>query len=179
MNCELVLIRHTRVDVPRGTCYGQTDVALAPTFEEEAAVTRQALQAYGPFDRVYSSPLTRARRLAAFCGYDQPEVDNRLMEMSMGDWEMQRFDDITDPYLQQWYDDYMHLPTPNGESFPMLYQRVASFLDELKLQKDLRRVAVFAHGGVLVCAGIYAKLFESRDAWDHQTDYGGIIRIEI
>ena len=31
------LIRHTSVDVPQGVCYGQTDVPLNPTFEEEAA----------------------------------------------------------------------------------------------------------------------------------------------
>ncbi|MBP3252411.1 MAG: histidine phosphatase family protein, partial [Prevotella sp.] len=109
---EVVLIRHTRVDVPKGTCYGQTDVPVAATFEIEAEATRLALADYQPFDCVYSSPLTRARRLASYCGYDHPLTDRRLMEMSMGQWEMQRYDDISDPYLQQWYDDYMHLPTP-------------------------------------------------------------------
>lgn len=176
---EVILIRHTRVDVPRGTCYGQTDVPLAPTFPEEAAATRQALAAYEPFDRVYASPLSRARRLAAFCGYDSPVLDERLLEMAMGDWEMQRYDDITDPYLQQWYDDYMHLPTPGGESFPMQYQRVAAFLGELKTQTGLRRVAIFAHAGVLVCAGLYGGLFDAEHAWDNLVDFGGIERIEI
>jgi len=176
---EVILIRHTSVDVPRGTCYGQTDVPLAATFAHEAAVTKQALSAYEPFDRVYSSPLSRARRLAAFCGYDAPVLDDRLMEMSMGDWEMKVYDDISDPYLKTWYDDYMHLPTPNGESFPMLYQRVSHFLDELKLQTHLQRVAVFAHGGILISAGLYGKLFDTAHAWDHLVGYGGIERIEI
>ena len=34
---EVILIRHTSVDVPPGVCYGQTDVPLKPTFEQEAA----------------------------------------------------------------------------------------------------------------------------------------------
>lgn len=175
---EIILVRHTRVGVPRGTCYGWSDVPVAETFEQEARLTQERLAPYVPFDCVYASPLQRARRLAAFCGYDTPILDDRLKEMSMGRWEMQRYDDITDPYLAQWYDDYMHLPTPEGESFPMLYARVTSFLDELK-QSHHQRVAIFAHAGVLVCAGIYGGLFTAADAWDHLTDYGGIERITI
>ena len=36
---EVILVRHTSVDVPKGTCYGQTDVPVAATFEVEAAAT--------------------------------------------------------------------------------------------------------------------------------------------
>lgn len=32
---KLYLVRHTRVDVPSGICYGQTDVPLADSFETE------------------------------------------------------------------------------------------------------------------------------------------------
>ena len=175
---EVILIRHTSVDVPPGTCYGQSDVPLRDTFEQEAEEVRRRLDAFLPFDRVYASPLTRARRLAAYCGFPQPRLDNRLKEMYMGEWEMQRFEDLTGDYVQQWYDDFMHLPTPGGESFQMLYSRVADFLDELKAT-DYQRVAVFAHGGVLISAGIYAGLFEPEKAWDNQPGYGGIMKIEI
>ena len=34
---EVILIRHTSVDVPKGVCYGQTDVPLRDSFEEEAS----------------------------------------------------------------------------------------------------------------------------------------------
>lgn len=175
---EVILIRHTSVDVPKGTCYGQSDVPVATTFAEEAEVTRQKLEQYQPFDAVYASPLTRARLLAAYCGYPRPRLDNRLKEMNMGEWEMQLFDEITDPYIEEWYNDYMHLPTKGGEGFPQIYERVAAFLDELKT-KDYQRVAVFAHGGVLICAGLYGRLFTEEDAWDHLVPYGGIQKIEI
>lgn len=55
------LIRHTSVDVPQGVCYGQTDVPLNPTFEEEAAQTSARLKGL-QFDKVYMSPLTRCVR---------------------------------------------------------------------------------------------------------------------
>lgn len=48
---EIVLIRHTSVDVPPGVCYGQTDVPLKPSFEQEAAVTKENLKVYLPFDQ--------------------------------------------------------------------------------------------------------------------------------
>ena len=40
---EIILIRHTSVDVPQGVCYGQTDVPLRDTFEQEAAITAEKI----------------------------------------------------------------------------------------------------------------------------------------
>lgn len=178
---NIIMVRHTRVNVAPGTCYGQTDVSVADTFQQEAEQTKTQLETYwkdGFPDAAFTSPLTRARLLADYCGFASANADMRLMEMNMGDWEMQRYDNITDPYLQQWYDDYLHLPTPNGESFPMQYQRVASFFDELK-DHNYHRVVIFAHGGVLAAASIYAKLYSPEEAWKHQTPYGGVIELNI
>ena len=175
---ELILVRHTTVAVAKGTCYGWTDVALSDTFEQEATLTRTALLAYAPFDAAYSSPLSRATRLASFCGFENATIDPRLREMHMGDWEMQRFDEITDENLQRWYADYMNVRTTNGEGFPDIYARVSSFLNMLKTQTH-RRVVVFAHGGVLICAGIYAGLFKRENAFDNLTPFGGLLKITI
>ena len=41
---EIYLIRHTSVDVPAGYAYGQTDVPLKPTFEEEAEIDLKAVK---------------------------------------------------------------------------------------------------------------------------------------
>lgn len=174
---EIYLIRHTSVDVPPGTCYGQTDVPLRDTFEQEAAQTLQQLTGLS-FDKVYTSPLSRAARLAAFCGFPEAERCDRLKEMNMGEWEMRRFDDITDPQLQRWYNDYLNQPTQGGESFRQLYARVTDFLDELR-RKDYRRVAIFAHGGVLICARVYAGQLRLEDGFDNLTPYGGVERIEL
>ena len=65
---EVILIRHTSVDVPKGVCYGQTDVPLRDSFEEEASITAQQLQ-NDVFDAVFTSPLSRCTRLADHCGY--------------------------------------------------------------------------------------------------------------
>ena len=72
----------------------------------------------------------------------------------------------------------MNVVATGGESFAMQYQRVSSFLDELKT-KPYQQVAIFAHGGVLICAQIYAGLIKAEEAFNALTPYGGIIRIEV
>ena len=175
---EVILIRHTSVDVPKGTCYGWTDVPVRDTFEQEAEETRRSLERYVPFDKVYSSPLSRARKLAAYCGYSDAETDERLKEMNMGEWEMQLYDRIQDPHLQEWYEDYINQPTTGGESFMQQYQRVATFLDELR-DKPYRRVAIFAHAGVLVSARLHGGLYSWDNAWSNVPDYGEFIIVHI
>jgi len=175
---DIVLIRHTSVDVPQGVCYGQTDVPLKASFEQEAAVTKANLQTLEPFDHVYCSPLTRCVKLATYCGYPDAQRDSRLMEINFGEWEMKPFDVIHDPRMQEWFDDYLHVAPTGGESFIQQYQRVAAFLDELK-QKPFLRVAIFAHGGVLLCAQIYAGVVKAEEAFSALTPHGGMIQLKI
>lgn len=175
---DVILIRHTSVDVPSGTCYGQTDVPLRSTFLQEAETVNERLDAYKPFDIVYTSPLSRCTRLAKHCGYPDAVCDNRLLELDFGVWEMQRYDEIRDPRLEEWYADYLHVAATGGESFSGQLQRVAAFLDELGKKKH-RRVAIFTHGGVIACAQVHAGLIEPEEAFGHVPAYGGIVTIHL
>ena len=87
---NIYLIRHTSVDVPKGLCYGQSDVPLRPTFEIEAAVTKAKIESIH-FDMAYTSPLSRCTRLAQYCGFGDAIRDPRILELNFGDWEMQYF----------------------------------------------------------------------------------------
>lgn len=115
--------------------------------------------------------------LAEYCGYPEPVFDDRIKEINFGDWEMQPPEKIYPP-TSEWLEDYMNIPTPNGEDFPVFYRRVAGFLDELRT-KDFRRVAVFAHCGVLLCAGLYVGMFGEKEAWNNLVGFDGIQRIEL
>lgn len=174
---EVWLVRHTSVDVPAGTCYGRSDVPLRATFGEEAAVVRKSLEGVD-FDGVWCSPLSRCTRLAEACGYGDARRDVRLLELDFGDWEMQRFDAIDDPQLQRWFDDWLHVRPTGGESFAEQIVRVGGFLDELRL-RPLRRVLLFVHGGVQLCAAIHAGLFPPEEAFSHQLPYGSILKIKL
>ena len=91
---------------------------------------------------------------------------------------MMLFDDITDPHLQTWYADHIHTPVTGGESFMQQFQRVSCFLDELKT-KPWQRVVIFAHGGVLVSAQVYAGLVSPEAAFAALPPFGGLVRITL
>ena len=120
---NVYIIRHTAPDVPQGTCYGQTDVPLKETFKTEARAVKDSIPDI-TFDAVYSSPLSRCRFLADYCGFRTPRLDNRLKELNFGRWEMLRYDEIDDPYIQEWYDNFVDAPIPGGESFREMYRRI-------------------------------------------------------
>ena len=174
---KVTLIRHTSVNVPKGVCYGQTDVPLNDTFCEEAEIVAKSLSGK-TFDKVFVSPLSRCFKLSDHCGYVDATRDDRLKELDFGDWEMKRFDEIADPRLEEWFNDFLNVPVTGGESFMMQYARVASFLDELN-QQNYKHVAVFAHGGVLICARVYAGELELNEAFRELSPYGAVIEIDI
>lgn len=176
---KVILIRHTSVDVPKGVCYGQTDVPLAPTFPEEAQSVKEKLSTYS-FDKVYCSPLTRCVELARFCGYPDAIKDDRLKEMNFGEWEMKAYDDITDPYLQQWYDDYINVAPPAGESVLDQRLRLESFIADLKHTASPRsNIAIFTHGGILINALVAFTPATYADVYASLPPYGSVLEINI
>lgn len=176
---EIYLIRHTSVDVSEGICYGQTDVPLKDTFEEEAMLVKQKLGDI-PFDAVYTSPLSRCTKLADYCGYPDAVRDERLKEISFGAWEMLPYSRImaSDPRIGEWLADFLNVPATDGESVADLNVRIVSFLDEIRT-KDYRRVAVFTHGGVLAGARVHVGLIQPEEAYKSPEPFGGIVRISF
>ena len=178
---NIYLVRHTSVDVPRGICYGQTDVPLKESFPQEADSVKKKLETiFNDFtpDRVFTSPLSRCTRLANHCGYSNALREPRILEMNFGEWEMQDFNKIQDPHLQVWFEDYLNVRATEGESFQDQYARVVSFFEELK-KENLDNVLVFTHGGVFACAKIFSGMIAPVDAFATLEEYGSILHISI
>ena len=195
---EVYLVRHTSVDVPRGICYGQSDVPVRDTFPQEAAAVKARLQhlvekgflpdsapvehssALAPlhFDAVYTSPLGRCTKLAQFCGYGDALREQRIKEMNFGNWEMQDYSAIKDPHLQVWFNDWVNVRTSGGESFADQLHRVGEFLQELK-DSGKETVLLFCHGGVLACAKVLGGKIGVKEAFSTLDDYGSIIKVSI
>lgn len=177
---NLTFIRHTSVDVPPGVCYGQTDVPLASSFPEEGEAVKTRLNGMR-FDAVFSSPLTRCVRLANLCGYPCPTLDPRLMEMNFGEWEMKRYDEISDPRLQEWYADYLNVAATGGESSMQQRRRLESFLADLKKRgfSSGSHVAIFTHGGIMIHALAILANLTYEEAYRHQPLYGSLLRFPL
>ena len=146
---KIYAIRHTSVNVKSGICYGQTDVDVAGSFDEEKKSVSQQLEQVS-FDAIWSSPLLRCKKLAESLFLNEKiHFDSRLKELNFGDWEMLSWDEIyAQPDGKIWMNYYQTLPTKNGESYPEMVERVSAFIQEIR-NINAENIAVVAHAGVI------------------------------
>jgi probable phosphoglycerate mutase len=117
-----------------------------------------ALVRLGEFNRVYSSPLTRALTLATAIGDATGvavDTDDRLTEIAMGPWEGLTRDEIAERFpdmFAQWHDRPDKVTFPDGESLDMVAARVRSFMDDLFDYQDAHPIAVVSHDAVIKVA---------------------------
>jgi len=170
----LDLIRHTTPAVEPGVCYGQTDLALSDSFENEAQIVLAKLDTH--YDAVISSPLQRCLLLANKINANTRSNDERLLEYHFGDWEMKTWAEIQLLDSEQWFDDYVNQPAPNGDSLLNLQMRAMSFLSDT-LQLDVERVAVVSHAGVLRVIHAYVLSTPLEDMFKLVLKFGAVIRV--
>jgi alpha-ribazole phosphatase len=149
---QIFVTRHTKVVAGRETCYGQTNVPLANSFTEEAAEIKEKLPT--DFDAVYCSTLDRCKILATEMQLENVQHDDRLIEFNFGDWENKLWNDLDQKELDTWMQDFVNLPTPNGENVLALYERVSSFLEEMR-SKNYKKILIVTHAGVIRCIWSY------------------------
>ncbi|KGN78716.1 hypothetical protein HW49_07925 [Porphyromonadaceae bacterium COT-184 OH4590] len=172
----LYLVRHTRVNMPSGICYGSTDVELADTFEQELAILKSELKDI-IFDRIYSSPLKRCASLAKSLD-DNIVIDNRIREFDFGQWERKTWIDIYDlDEGKRWFDDYKNVCTPQGESLQMVLERVKEFI--ASLPNDFNNILIVTHAGIVRAFMILLDGISIEKAFETPIDYGRVVRIEI
>ena len=175
---NIYIIRHTRVGVRSDMFYGQTDVPLAESFDEEAKEVVSKLNGIHP-DKVYSSPLTRCKRLAEkVVKSEKITFDNRLKEINFGDWEMKSWRDIKGITADNWYKDFVNEKSPNGESYVQLYERAINFFEDLKKQ-NFNTVFIFSHGGFIRASHSYFKNIKLGDTFKLDINYGSVSVFEI
>jgi alpha-ribazole phosphatase len=149
---RILLIRHTRLAVAPGICYGRADVPLAPTFSAEAAEVL-ARMPWTPVE-IWTSPADRCRRLAEAFGIpsERVRVDPRLLELHFGDWENHPWESFRSPQSEAWARDPFKVRPPGGETAGELHLRVGKVRAELLARVAAAgnlRVAVITHAGVI------------------------------
>lgn len=133
---DIYLIRHGETDYNRQKrLQGVTDIPLNAYGIELAERTAEGLKDI-PFDRIYTSPLIRARKTAEIIRGRRPiEIipTDGLLEISFGKYEgmtilPERYN-IPDPDFCKFFDDPEHYHTPpGGESILHMRERTSSFV---------------------------------------------------
>lgn len=173
---NLYLIRHTAPDIPRGICYGQTDVGTLPSFEQEKEKIREELSRC-PANHIITSPLARCVKLAR--ALQQPgmglESDDRLMELHFGDWEGKTWDEIgRSTEAKRWFDDYINHACPGGEAFVHLIRRVKAFSLDIQARYPGNHLWIVCHGGTIRAMHTILNGMPPRDTFQLAIPYGKI-----
>ena len=175
---KLTLIRHTRLQIETGICYGQSDIDVAVSFFDEATQVKTKINNM-VFDAVYTSPLQRCVKLAEILNIGEIIQDNRLMELNFGNWEMQTWDDIPRDNFDAWASDYANLSPPNGESFTQLQQRGILFLQMLLNTNTSGHVAIVTHGGMIRALIAHVLNMHLKGLFRFKIDYGSVTQLEF
>ena len=173
---SIYVIRHTTPLIEKGTCYGQADIDVTRTFEEEAAIIRQHLP--GGLQAIYSSPLQRCRKLAEHLFPEQPiNYESNLMEICCGEWELQRWDDIPREVVDPWMNDFVNVSIPGGESYVQVFDRVSRVFDAVA--GFGQRAAIVTHGGVIRSILAHITGTPLKDSFSaFSLHYGCVVRID-
>jgi len=174
---EILLIRHTTPDVKPGTCYGQTNLDVNGTFEKEASEIERIISDFQP-DSIFSSPLIRCTKLAKKLFPDLPfQLDERLMEMSFGQWEKRPWQEIPKEELDSWANNFMNLSPPGGESFKDFIDRINEFETEAINIITSTKTAIVTHSGVIRYFLMKHLHIPSDKIFNLQLNYGAVIQI--
>lgn len=173
---DIYLIRHTKTATEKGLCYGQSDVALSPDFEDDAQQLLEKLPDLSAECQVFSSPLSRCLQLAEKLS-KTVTADKRLLELDFGNWENCLFDDLDSDALRHWTEHFVDMSPPNGESFADLYRRAASFWQEVLLL-DLEQVVIVTHAGVIRAILAHVLNLPPANAFQFRIDSGSVHKLQ-
>ena len=144
------LMRHARVLVAPGLCYGVTEVDADPMATQQAA--QEAARRLPKDVAVRCSPARRCQDLARALHALRPDLvartDPRLAEMDFGAWEGRLWSDIGRQAMETWTQNFGETPPGlHGESVHRFLDRVGGAWDEW--QQARRPELWITHAGVI------------------------------
>tara|TARA_B100000579_G_C22840260_1_gene861042 strand:+ start:259 stop:837 length:579 start_codon:yes stop_codon:yes gene_type:complete len=179
---KIFFLRHTSLNVTPDMFYGQTDLDVSENFELELKTIKEKIKKQKiDLDKIkfFSSPLKRCLKLAKSIS-SKINVDDRLKELNLGDWEMKSKRSIPKKMVEKWEADLMSFKIPNGESNIEFLERLENFIKEiLELKRD---VFIIAHAGSIngLISILIKKPFDKllKNYWE-KIGYGSLSLLEI
>lgn len=147
-NLDIIMIRHGETEDNILKILSRDDTKLSDRGKEQIKRTRELLKDF-TFDKVYYSPLGRAKETLDILGLDgNPDV--RIREINFGIFTGYTYDELLEKYPEEtklWLDDPNTYNISEGESLNIVYDRVKNFLEEkAKLDED---IVLVVHDGII------------------------------
>ncbi len=132
---KVYIVRHGETEKNNGkVLQGRSNSPLNEAGREQSRKVRDWFVENGiRFDRVYSSPLSRAIETAKIIAGEEAEIiaDERLLEMDYGPYEGSSLTNPL-PEIVEFFSDFVNNPAPEGmESLSEIVARLGSFMMEI------------------------------------------------
>ncbi|RLJ70144.1 putative phosphoglycerate mutase [Hydrogenivirga caldilitoris] len=181
---RIYLVRHAQSEFnEKGIFQGRLDSDLTPLGFVQARMVAMFLSKEG-IQALISSPQRRAYKTALTIGDVlglEPEIDERIREMSFGFLEGRNFWELFDQEREMmlgWLKNPVRNPLPTQEPMENFEKRILSFLEDLKKREEDNLVVV-GHGGTLhgiVCLSLGLGL---ENLWSVHMDNTGVSLLEF
>ena len=161
---NIYLVRHGQTDWNKlGKIQGESNIDLNEVGVEQANNVAEKLMDE-KIDLIICSPLKRSidTTNAINCNRDIPVlIDDRIMERNFGDLEGKNASSFD-------FDSYWiynkNISDNNVESLKDFFERVALFLDEIRLLYKDKNILLVAHGGVSIALKCYFSSFDKNSS---------------
>lgn len=153
---QLFLVRHGEsLANERNILQGNTvDEPLSPKGVQQAAAAGQALKV-APVAQVFSSALLRAKQTAEAIAVQHVlpvQIIEPLHEVNIGVWAGRKWEDIRQQMPEAWEQymaDHGEFPTPGGESYRDVLDRVRPVFERLLTEHAGQTIVAVAHNVVI------------------------------
>jgi len=181
---RLILVRHGETEWNRQHRYqGQAGLPLNEVGLQQAGLLAARLESED-VDVIYASDLDRAVQTAQVIAgrHGLPvRVDQRLREMSFGDWEGLSYAEIRAGWpdgLNAWVNDSLSAAPPGGETLAEVAARMQSFLDDV-IVRGGRAILVVSHGGPLRVLLCLALGLDVQAHWRFRIDTASVSELQV
>ncbi|SHK15471.1 alpha-ribazole phosphatase [Hathewaya proteolytica DSM 3090] len=181
---NLYLIRHGYTEEnEKGTYYGAVD----PGLNEKGFIQCEKIKIFMEniaFQKVFCSPLKRAKETAYIVTESHARKDERIRERDFGIFEGKTYEELKDDrYLnieyEKWCNNWLEYKIPEGESYMEFCQRVYDFMDEVLLKYgDDENILIVTHAGVIKVIYTYIMNKKPELFWKFSSENGDVSMIK-
>lgn len=178
---KFLLVRHVETTGNAEDRFaGVTETEYTKNGEKQFLILTERLKDYS-FDSIYTSPISRARKIAEKVAQSQNKkviIKNELKEMNFGIFENLTFAEINEKHNKHWLNwekDFINFELPQGDSLYNFHHRIAEFVDSIKTEEGTSLIV--CHGGTIQSILTHLLDVPLENRWHFHIPLGGLAEI--
>lgn len=180
---KFILVRHGQTVANENRIFsGWTDYPLTERGKKQCKLLSESLKQYDHVERIYSSPLLRAKTTAKYIAKGMGKgivIREELKEINFGLFEQKTSQEIISEFSEEWEswnEDFVNFKLPDGENLLDLKGRVIPFIE--KLLEDDKDAIIVSHGAVIQTVITHLLGLDLKQIWHFQCKNGSYTEIE-